>query len=395
MSSGIPAISTAIAPSLLRGFVELDPTEKGLLPHRLPAWARAQCSDPQLTIVEEQPSGVRFKFKTAAKIIELDVIVTRRELVGMPPRRHGIFDMYVDGRLARQQSARGANVIRIDMATGSTVHVPGQIETLRFADLDQVDKLVELWLPYDERTELLALRSDAPISPVTETGTVLWLHHGSSISQGSNAASPTGIWPAVAARQSALSLTNLSLSGNALLDPFTARTIRDTPADFISIKIGINLANLDLMRMRAFEPAVEGFLDTIRDGHQDKPLLVISPIFCPIHEETPGPGMFDTEALAKGEVKFLASGKSEEVGGGKLTLISIREKLEAIVGRRSKVDKQIYYMDGQRLYGREDYARLPLPDRLHPCAGAHDLIGRRFSDEVRRMAILARLQPGN
>jgi hypothetical protein len=34
--------------------------------------------------------------------------------------------------------------------------------------------------------------------------------------------------------------------------------IRDTPADVISVKLGINLVNLDVMRMRAFESAVHG-----------------------------------------------------------------------------------------------------------------------------------------
>ena len=45
------------------------------------------------------------------------------------------------------------------------------------------------------------------------------------------------------------------------------------------------------MRRRAFTPAVHGFLDTIREGHPDTPLLVVSPILCPIHEDTPGPTM--------------------------------------------------------------------------------------------------------
>jgi hypothetical protein len=35
-------------------------------------------------------------------------------------------------------------------------------------------------------------------------------------------------------------LVNLGLAGSALLDPFTARTMRDTPADLVSVKIGIN-----------------------------------------------------------------------------------------------------------------------------------------------------------
>ena len=71
--------------------------------------------------------------------------------------------------------------------------------------------------------------------------------------------------------------------------------MRDTPADLISVKIGINLVNTDLMRLRAFAPAVHGFLDTIRDGHPTTPLLVVSPLFCPIHEDTPGPTAPDSE----------------------------------------------------------------------------------------------------
>lgn len=117
----------------------------------------------------------------------------------------------------------------------------------------------------------------------------MWLHHGSSISHGSDAASPTRIWPAVAARLGGVELINLGLAGSALLDPFTARAVRDTPADLISLKIGINIVNHDVMRLRAFGPAVHGFLDTVREGHPQTPLLVVSPILCPLHEDTPGP----------------------------------------------------------------------------------------------------------
>lgn len=86
-----------------------------------------------------------------------------------------------------------------------------------------------------------------------------------------------------------MDLVNLGFGGSALLDPATARTMRDLPADVISGKIGINLVNADLMRVRGFVAAVHGFLDTIREGHPDTPLLVISPILCPIHEDTPVP----------------------------------------------------------------------------------------------------------
>jgi hypothetical protein len=52
-------ITAPIDMSLIRGAQELERTEQGVLPHRLPASARAQSNDPQLLMVEAQPSGVR------------------------------------------------------------------------------------------------------------------------------------------------------------------------------------------------------------------------------------------------------------------------------------------------------------------------------------------------
>lgn len=133
----------------------------------------------------------------------------------------------------------------------------------------------------------MALRADAPVEPAPDAGRRVWLHHGSSISHGSDAASPTTTWPALAASLGGVELINLGLGGGALLDPFTARAMRDTPADLISVKVGINVVNADLMRLRAFGPAVHGFLDTVREGHPTAPLLVVSPVLCPVHEDTP------------------------------------------------------------------------------------------------------------
>ncbi|WP_217474534.1 SGNH/GDSL hydrolase family protein [Stutzerimonas stutzeri] len=377
-------ITTPITATLLKGAIELEQTEFGVLPHRLPASARSQCPDPQLASIETEPSGVRLQFRTAATALELDVMPTRRELVGVPPRPKGIYDLCVDGQLVRQQSADQAAILRTDMSSGATAREPGTIQTLRFEGLAGHDKLVDIWLAHNEIVALGELHSNAPVRPVADEGRPIWLHHGSSISHGSNATSPTGIWPVVASRMAGVDLFNLGLSGNALLDPFVARTLRDMPADLISVKIGINLVNADLMRLRAFAPAVHGFLDTLREGHPGTPLLVIAPISCPIHETTPGPSMFDLEALAEDEIRFQASGRPDETGAGKLTLTIIREHLQAIVEQRSVGDANIHYLDGRELYGEQDHARLPLPDRLHPDAHTHLLIGERFAPLLRR-----------
>lgn len=76
-------ITTPITTDLLRGFIDLERSEDGLLPHRLPAWARAQCADGQLAWAEAQSAGVRLAFRTTATVVELDT----RRTKSAPPRR--------------------------------------------------------------------------------------------------------------------------------------------------------------------------------------------------------------------------------------------------------------------------------------------------------------------
>ncbi|TGN75449.1 lipase [Streptomyces bauhiniae] len=371
--------TTPLTAALVRGALELERTERGLLPHRLPARARAQCADPQLHMVESQPSGVRLVFRTRATSIELDTVPTKRVYPGVPPRPDGVYDLLVDGRPAGSATVTGGDTLTIDMTTGAAELTPGPVGTARFDGLSAEDKAVEIWLPHNETTELVALRTDAPVEPVPASDRPVWLHHGSSISHGSDAASPTGVWPAVAASLGGVELVNLGLGGSALLDPFTARALRDTPADLISVKLGINLVNTDLMRLRAFGPAVHGFLDTVREGHPDTPLLVVSPILCPMHEDTPGPTMPDLAALSEGRLAFRAAGDPAEAAQGKLTLNAVRAELARIVAQRSAEDPHLHLLDGRELYGQADFAELPLPDGLHPDGAAHRRIGERFA----------------
>ncbi|MEU8707720.1 SGNH/GDSL hydrolase family protein [Streptomyces sp. NPDC048565] len=375
-------ITTPLTADLLRGALDPERTERGLLPHRLPARARAQNTDGQLAMAQSQPSGVRLVLRTRATVVELDTLPTKRVYVGVPPRPDGVYDLLVDGRLTDRSHVPGGNTLTIDMTTGSAEVAPGPTGTLRFDGLSAEPKVVEIWLPHNETTELVALRTDAPVEPVPAQGRRVWLHHGSSISHGSDAASPTTTWPARAAALAGVELINLGFGGGALLDPFTARALRDTPADLISVKLGINLVNADVMRLRAFTPAVHGFLDTIREGHPTTPLLVVSPILCPIHEDTPGPSAPDFSAVAEGKLNFRAAGDPAETAAGKLTLSIIREELARIVAQRAADDPNIRHLDGRELYGEKDFAELPLPDALHPDAATHLRIGERFAGLV-------------
>ncbi len=133
------------------------------------------------------------------------------------------------------------------------------------------------------------------------------------------------------------------------------------------------------MRLRAFSPAIHGFLDTIREGHPTTPLLLVSPVLCPTHENTPGPLMPDLET---GTLQFKATGDPAETAAGRLTLTIIRDVLADIVKQRAAEDSNLHYLDGLDLYGESDHAEFPLPDAIHPSPEGHRRIGENFAKLV-------------
>ncbi|WP_232544217.1 SGNH/GDSL hydrolase family protein [Streptomyces buecherae] len=391
-------------PVALRGALEVEATARGVLPHRLPAAARAQVSDGFCALAEAQPSGVRLAFRTEATVVELDVVPFPGAPAGGAPAGDapaladpagadpaagafgppgpcaGVYDLVVDGRLtARIAAPLGGAGARPEARRGAG-GAPDGVVAVRFGGLSGREQDVEIWLPHAAIVELVALRADAPLRPPRAAGAPppRWVHHGSSISQGAGAAGPTGAWPAVAARLAGADLVNLGLSGNALLDPFTARAIRDTPADLISVKVGINIVALDAFRLRTLGPALHGFLDTVREGHPTAPLLVVSPLHAPVVERVPGPMYPDPDAPGPG-VSFRGFGDPAEVASGALTLTTIRRELGRVVAQRAGTDRNLYYLDGLALYGERDFAELPLPDQLHPDDAAQRRIGERFA----------------
>ncbi|MEV7776595.1 GDSL-type esterase/lipase family protein [Kitasatospora sp. NPDC086791] len=370
-------ITTPVTEDLLHGHLDVERTGRGLLPHRLPARARRQVPDEQLAMAESQPSGVRLAFRTRATAITLHAVPTKRAYPGVREVPDGVYDLLVDGALTAQATVPGGNLRTVDLATGRFDLTEGPSGSARFTGLPARDKTVEIWLPHTETTELITLETDAPLAALPAGARKRWVHHGSSISHGSNATHPTGTWPALVANGAGLDLVNLGFGGGALLDPFTARTIRDTPADLISLKLGINLVNTDVMRLRALTPAVHGFLDTVREGHPTTPLIVVSPLLCPIHEDTPGPLAPD---FSTGTLRFRATGDPAERAAGRLTLTVIREQLARIVAeRRADGDPALHHLDGRALYGEPDHDVHPLPDGLHPSPEAHRLIAERFA----------------
>ncbi len=358
------------------GALDTDVTADGIIFRRLPSWTRHQIMDIQLGFVITMPAGVRLELVTDATEIEVDVLLTRLEL-GARPSKAAAFDLVVDGTVVDTQASESGHLIRIDAVTQRFDFVRGDATTIRFTDVPaNGTSAVELWLPQDAVVELRALRvSDGAAVARPEVAARRWVHHGSSISHCLEARRPTETWPTIAARRAGVDLLNLGFAGQCMLDQMVARTIRDEPADLISVKAGINIVNGDTMRERTFGPALHGFLDTIRDGHPTTPLVLVSPILCPVVEDHPGPTVPGPDG------HFFAPARAAELSAGALTLQRMRAIEGEVVGaRRAAGDTNLHYVDGLALFGAGDAA--DLYDGLHPTADGYLRIGERFHSLV-------------
>lgn len=85
------------------------------------------------------------------------------------------------------------------------------------------------------------------------------------------------------------------------------------------------------MRMRPFTPPFTDSWTPSATATTTHPLIIISPIWCPIHENIPGPGAFDDDALAAGHLRVRTTGDPSETSAGKLTLATIRTELARII----------------------------------------------------------------
>jgi hypothetical protein len=362
----------------VRGAFDLDRTPHGVLPRRLPAWTRPQLPDLFVETMVTMTAGVRLVFATDSDSVELvshprtiNMTAGASNEVGRPP----VFQMLVNGELRPDVVAHGGTYVDIDRTKGDdgiSFRIGGTVVS-RWEGLGGGYKEIEIWLPTASSVELIDVRiDDGSMAKAVPSRRRRWVHYGSSISHCMDVDRPFDAWPPMVARQLGLELVDFGLAGQCQLDPFMARVIRDTPADVISLKVGINLVNHASMTERTFVPAVHGFIDTIREQHPETPLLVVSPITCPMVETHAGP----TVPGVDGFEVITTDPRARPVP---LTLVGIRNLLAGVVETRRKIgDDRLHYLDGSRLFGPPDVGLLY--DGLHPDPSGYALLGTRFAD---------------
>jgi lysophospholipase L1-like esterase len=310
-----------------QGAVSLQKTEDWVMPWRTPHPMHVLFPEPLLER-SAMPAGVRISFRSNTTQVSGNIV---------PQNESGILDLCCDGEV----------VASLDLT---------QKDNFAFEGLSGEEKLIELWLPQFGQFQLRNLRIDdgATLRPFADARP-RWVTYGSSITQCRTAASATQTWPAIVARQHGLNLTCLGYGGQCHLDAMVARMIRDMPADYISMCLGINIQGASSLGPRTFRPAIIGAVQIVREKHPDIPLVLMSPICSPPREEAPN------------AVGFHLKGMREEV----------QAAAEAL---QSQGDRNIHYIDGLRVFGA-DYEHL-LPDALHPDAEGYRVMGKNFRTEV-------------
>ncbi len=316
------------APQLTwQGNISLQKTEDWVMPWRTPHPMHVLFPEPLLER-SAMPAGVRISFRSNTTRISGSIV---------PQKESGILDLCCEGEV----------VAALDLS---------QKDDFVFENLSDEDKLIELWLPQFGKFQLRSLEIDdgATLEPFNDTRP-RWITYGSSITQCRTAASPTQTWPAIAARTHGLNLTCLGYGGQCHLDAMIARMIRDAPADYISMCLGINIQGASSLGPRAFRPAIIGAVQIVREKHPDIPIVLMSPICSPPREEKPNAVGFHLQRMRE-EVQAAA------------------EALQA------HGDTHVHYVDGLSVFGADSVHLLP--DALHPDAEGYQVMGKNFTTVV-------------
>lgn len=364
----------------LKGAAEICKFDGYLSFKRVPYWTEPKHGHSFMAIdAASQGSGVRLDFLTSATQMELSLAFDAVLWPGLPEVPVQLV-VEVDGT----ETPYPFSNLRYFGFPGFTRDgdLNFSAETIDLGD-SEANKRVTVWFPHNAITYISKIELNGEVSAFTPE-LPKWVHYGSSISHSGEANYPTGVWPVIAAKSLQLDVVNLGLGGNAMAEPYMSEVMLDHDPEFISLKIGINSINAASHTLRTFIPAVYGLIESLVSRKPDLKLLLISPIYCPPHEEGFGPTIFDTE-------NFKATANptpAPEIFPSNLNNTRVREALQQIASNLQGQGVSIHYLDGLELMGEADASYLD--DDLHPNSDGYALIGQRFASHPQVLAWLGR-----
>jgi len=245
-------------------YPRFDPADVGRLP--ADTW---QCA----TI----PAGVRLEVVGDATTLELDYTTATDDLGFRGAGAGTTFAVWRGGRQGDEQPALSPTAATATATATATV-------TLSLGG--PADSPAVVYLPEGMRPEVLALRpGGGSLTPAPRRAR--WIAYGDSLLEGWVASAPARGWGAVAARHHDLDLVNFGYAGSARGEIPCAEAVAGLAADVISISHGTNCWTRTPHSAGMMLETTRAFLDIVRQGHPDTPIVVSSPVLRPDAETTP------------------------------------------------------------------------------------------------------------
>jgi lysophospholipase L1-like esterase len=114
-----------------------------------------------------------------------------------------------------------------------------------------------------------------------------WLAYGDSSTQGWIASGPAQAWAAIAARKAGLDLVNMGYAQSGRGDIASAEHLAALEADVIPISYGASCWSRVPHNAAMIEVGLDAFLDIVRQGHPETPIVVMSPVAWPEADHAP------------------------------------------------------------------------------------------------------------
>ncbi|WP_166875308.1 SGNH/GDSL hydrolase family protein [Salinibacterium sp. ZJ450] len=285
------------------------------------------------------PAGVRLGFTGDATAIEID-IRTSDVLSLATPAAHGEFTVYVAGQ------RWDATPVSAGITTTVQITLPER----------DPETIVEIYLPERYEPRIFGIRAlGGGVAPLPAAPR--WVAYGDSITQGWTTSDPGATWAAVAARRTGFNLLNLGFAGAARGELPVAAHLAAIPADVISLAWGTNCWSQIEMDAAYLAELMRLFLRTVRGGHPDTPILVLSPVIRPAAEQ--------------------ARNRSGA------TLSDLRRAIEDAVlsFRDEQADARLHLLSGADLITAEQLD----PDGIHPNDAGHAAMGAAAAGALTRI----------
>jgi len=214
-----------------------------------------------------------------------------------------------------------------------------------------------VYLPEGMRPTVLAVDAlDGEIEPAPAQPK--WLAYGDSVAEGWCASSPAGAWPALAGRRYNLDVRNLGYAGAARGEIVSAEQLAGVAASVISITHGTNCWTRVPFSEGMLYEGTRAFLEVVRQGHPETPIVVVSPVVRPDAEATPN-----------------------RLGA---TLADLRRAMERATDERIGAgDDRLWLIPGGDLLRPEH-----LSDGIHPDDAGHEILAEVIGTKVAEVAKL-------